>query len=938
MPDWRQLVRAHLPSLSLPPEREAEIAEELAQLLEDYYADNRSDGAPQPGAPQPGATDAELAAWVRTQIPEWRDLAREIRRAKRPVASLLSDRIPRTNQRPTAAGLWKGAAMNRIRHDLRYALRLLAKNPAFTVLAVITLAVGIGLNTAVFSVVNAVLFKPLPVAAPEELASVYATMPDGFTSHEPMAFPDYEDLRDQSRSFAELTAYSFTPLVFEGDDTSELVVGELVTGNYFSTLDVPPFLGRCLTAEEDRPGDARAVAVLSHSAWKRRFGSDPDVLGKTIRLNGHPFTLIGVAPPGFFGLRRGLSPELWLPMRMRTALRAASAVDAGDATPGLDRLDDRARRWIWVMGRLAAGTTFEQAQAELRTFSARFQAEYPETNAERSFALVPASKVRILPGVDAALHTASFMVMGVVALVLLIASGNIANMLLARAIARRKEIATRLALGASRRALVRQLLIESLLLSLLGGGLGLFLALGSNAVLNSLQLPLPVDVVLGLSVDVRVFLFTLAVSTLTAVAFGLAPALEATRANLSTALVGESRAAGGSRARRRLRSALVVAQVALSMLLLICAGLSVRSMQNAHLIDPGFDPSGVAVARFAPDFQGYTPIQAEEFYRRLTAGVGALPSVRSVGLASHMPLAIGINVEAAVPEHRGATPTQEWPQIDATVVDSGYFETMRIPLLRGRTFTEQDTADTPLVAVVNEELAARFWPQEEALGKRLRVDGVEGFYEVVGVARTGKYRTLGEAPRPYLYRALAQNFDGTQMLLARFSGDPGVTLSAIRWKARELDKKIAISGLSTLEETISPSLLLPRTGALVFGLFGLLGLLLAAIGIYGVIAYTVSQRTHEIGIRMAMGARRESILFQVVWEGLALTLIGVALGLAAAALTTQALSAVLYGISATDASTFIVVPLFLLLVALVASFVPAQRAANVDPLVALRHE
>ncbi len=933
MPDWRQLVAAHLPALSLPPEREAEIAAELAQLLEDYYAEKRSGGAP-----QPGATDAELAAWVRTQIPEWRELAREIRRAERPVASLLSDRIPPTDQRPTAAGPKRGAAMHRIRHDFRYALRLLSKNPAFTVMAVITLAVGIGLNSAVFSVVNAVLFKPLPVAAPEELASIYATVPDGFTSHEPMAFPDYADLRAESRSFAGLIAYSFTPLVFEGDDAGQLVVAELVTGNYFSTLGIAPFLGRCFTAEEDRPGDARAVAVLSHSAWKRRFGSDPDVLGKTIRLNGHPFTLIGVAAPGFFGLRRGLSPELWLPMRMRTALGAASAVDTGDATPGLDRLEDRARRWLWVMGRLAADSSFEQAQAELRAMSAHLQAEYPETNGERTFALVPAGKVRILPGVDAALHAASLVVMGVVALVLLIASGNIANMLLARAIARRKEIATRLALGASRGALVRQLLIESLLLSLVGGGLGLFLALGSNAVLNSLRLPLPVDLVLGLSLDLRVFLFTLAVSTLTAVAFGLAPALEATRANLSTALVGESRAAGGGRARRRLRSALVVAQVALSMLLLICAGLSVRSMQNAHHIDPGFDPSGVAVARFAPDFQGYTPAQAEEFYRQLTAGVEALPSVRSVGLASHVPLALAINVETVVPEERGAVPTQEWPQVDATVVDPGYFETLRIPLLQGRAFTEHDTADSPLAAVVNEELAGRFWPQADALGKRLRVDGVEGSYEVVGVVRNGKYRTLGEAPRPYLYRALAQNFDGTQMLLARFGGDPGVTLGAIRWKARELDEKIAVSGLSTLEETISTALLLPRTGALVFGLFGLLGLLLATIGIYGVVAYAVSQRTHEIGIRMAMGARRGNILFQMVWEGLALTLVGVVLGLAAAALTTRALAAVLYGISATDLSTFIAVPLVLLLVALFASFVPAERASKVDPLVALRYE
>ena len=952
MPDWRQLVRAEMPPLDLRPEREAEIIDELAQLLEDYAVDEGLDVS----------SEAELRAWIHSQVPEWQDLAQEICRVDHPITSRLTSQ----DVRPTAPGSraysstswpnptdqgnrlrtleqlprvrWKGAPMERFLQNARYALRMIAKNPGFAVMAVITLGVGIGLNSAVFSVVNAVLLKPLPVSEPERLASVYSKVPDGVMSHEPMSFPDYEDLRDGNKSFIDLAAFALVPLALETEETSELVFGEAVTGNYFGTLGVPLAMGRSFAVEEDLPGGSNPVAVLSHSAWQGRFGGDPAIIGATIRLNGHPYTVIGVAPAEFLGLIKGMCPELWIPMRTAMALGVTSALSSSSATPGVDRFADRGRHWHWAVGRLRPGADFEQASAEAQALGAQLAAEYPDSNQERSFALVPTNRVRILPGVDAALYGASFVLMGIVALVLLIASGNIANMLLARAVFRRKEIATRLALGASRGAIVRQLLVESSVLSLLGGALGLALAVGSNLAVASFRLPLPIEFALDLSLDAHVFLFTLAVSTLTAMAFGLAPAFEATRTNLSEALLAESRGAAGALSKRRLRSALVVAQVALSMMLLICAGLSLRSMWNAHRIDPGFDPSSVVAARFTPTLQGYTPDQAEEFYRQLEGRVGAVAGMHSVAFADRVPLSFEINIEQAIGEDREGVPTDEWPSVDASAVGPGYFETMRIPLLRGRGFTERDDAGTTPVVVVNQTLAERFWPDDEAIGKRLRIEGTEGYYEVVGVARDGKYRTLGEEALPFLYRALTQKPAGSRMLLARTTGDPSAALAAVRTEARGLDERIAIAGLDTLEATISGSLLLPRMGAVVFGLFGLIGLLLATVGIYGVIAYSVSQRTREIGIRMAMGAESHNILRLVVRDGLRLTLAGTVLGVAGAAAGTRALSAVLYGISATDALTFIAVPVFLVLVALAASFIPAWRASRLDPVGALHRE
>ena len=828
--------------------------------------------------------------------------------------------------------------MNVLPKNALYALRRLTKSPGFTVLAVLTLAVGIGLNSSVFSIVNAILFRPLPVEAPHELVNLYTEEQAGFVTHAPLAFPDYLDFTRQSRTIAQLAAYTSSGLVLEHGETSEGILGELVSGNLFELLGVSAAVGRTFTEAEDAAGDPRFVTVLSHAAWQRRFGADPGVVGRQLRLNGQPFTIIGVADAGFSGMMRGFAPEVWIPIRTSSEIHAGSFSNAGQAQEGVDRLDDRGRRWHFVVGRLAAGASFEQAAAEIGTLGTRLRQEYPDTNEKRSFALLPTEQVRFFPGFDQAIFTGSMVVLGIVALVLLIACANLANLLLARAVARRKEMATRLALGASRGAVVRQLLVESLTLALAGGAAGLLLAAVSNFAIDRISLPLPVDLHLGLALDLRVVAFTLTLATLAAVAFGLAPAFEASRADLASVLSDENRGSSAGRSKRRLRDALVVAQVALSLVLLICAGLAVRSMGNAHRIDPGFDPRGLVVAGMSPQSQGYTEAQARDFYRRLGERLSARSDVSSVGFAGHLPLTMNISMETAAAEGRDTVPPEEWPILDTASVGAGYLETMAIPIVRGRSFNAWDDENATPVVVVNETAAARLWPGEDAVGRRLRLDGVDGYFEVVGVARDGKYRTLGEAPRPFFYRAVGQDWKGSQTVVVRTSGDRSRAMAAIRREIRELDADLAVGSLATIEDATASALVLPRAGAALFGLFGVIGLLLAMTGIYGVVSYLVSQRTHEIGIRMAMGARRYDILRLVVRQGLGLTAAGVVLGLAAAFAVTRVLSVMLYGISATDAVTFVAVPSALALVALVATVVPARRACKLDPLVALRYE
>ncbi|MGH8281838.1 MAG: ABC transporter permease, partial [Gammaproteobacteria bacterium] len=571
--------------------------------------------------------------------------------------------------------------------DLRFGLRLLVKTPGFAVIAILTLAIGIGLNTSIFSVVNAMLFRPMPVHSPQELVGIYNYEPGEFITHAPLAYPDYVDFRDANHSFSGMLGYALRPMALDRGDDNQSVMGEVVTENYFQTLGISPLLGRVFNSSEGRVPGSDPIVVLSAATWKSRFGGNPAVIGTTIRVDGTLFTIIGVAPESFQGLSRGIAAELWVPMGMDTAVHGGS-----------DELHNRGGRWMFAMGRLKPGVALPQAQADLRTIAARLQQEYPTTNKDRNAGLLMASDVKILPGVDKVLYATSAVLMVIVGLVLLIACANVANMMLARATARRREIAVRLAMGAGRWRLCRQLLTESLLIALPGGALGLLAAAWSNGMLNSFSLPLPVRLALGLSLDLRVLLFTVLVSVLTAVAFGLAPALRVSRTDLAVTLKEEGSATSGTREKRRLHGALVVAQVSLSLLVLICAGLSVRSMWNASRIDPGFEAAGVVDASFNAGMRGDTPAQGAVFYQQLKQRVESLPGVTSAAYSNAVPLSFEIRDTEAIADGKQAVPRKQWPDVDTCNVGPGYFATMHIALLMGREFSDHDTESTPRVA------------------------------------------------------------------------------------------------------------------------------------------------------------------------------------------------------------------------------------------------
>lgn len=811
--------------------------------------------------------------------------------------------------------------------DLRYAARVLRKSPAFTAVAVATLALSIGLNCALFSVVNAVLFRPLPVPRPAELVTVFNGDGEGLVTHSPLAFPDFQELREQNRSLSGLFGYALDPVALETGDRSQMALGEIATGDYFTTLGVNAVLGRTFTRADEEGPAAAPVVVLGYRAWQRHFGGDPAVVGRSLRLNGSLFTVIGVAPQQFTGLYPLLATDLWMPMRWTGSNRQSD-------------LDDRSGRWLLAMGRLKPGVTLAQAQQEAAAIGANLAREYPETNRTREIALIPLGDVKMAPGIERVLYPASMVLLAVVGLVLLIASANVANMLLARATARRKEFAIRMALGAVRGRLLQQLLVESLLLALAGSAGGLTLALWSNAALLSAlsrtRLPVPVTLTLGIALDWRVLAYTVALALLTTLAFGLVPALVASRSQVSSELKEESSGSAGGVRKRRLQGALVVTQVALSLVLLIGAGLSVRSLWNARRIDPGFRIGGVATVTLSPGLSSTGAEANRAFFDSYLQRVRALPGVEAAGLTSQLPLAFGVRTMDVVRDGDQGLPREQRTEIDASSVSSGYFETMGIRIERGRGFQPSDTDPARNLVVVNQTLATRLWPDQDPIGRQVVLPGVEQPWEVIGVAADSKYRSLGEATRPYLYQALQADEYDDGTVVVRAGDDANALLAELRSLARATDQRVPIMNLQTLEEATSVSLLLPRAGAGLFGMFGLLGLVLAAVGLYGVISYLVSQRTREFGIRVTLGAQPFDIAKLALGQGLRLTLIGVAIGVAGAVAVTRVLAVILYGISPTDGATFAAVAGVLVAVALLACHIPARRASRVDPMVALR--
>jgi predicted permease len=821
--------------------------------------------------------------------------------------------------------------METLIQDVRYGARMLLKNPGFTLVAVLSLALGIGANTTIFTLINAVLLHPIPVREPETLVSIFSTDEQNKNSLFNVlniSRMNYEDFRDQNDVFEASAAYLGAPVSLSGGGDPEQLAGDLVSGDFFSLLGVKPALGRAFLPEEDKVDGAGDVVVLSDGLWRRRFGADPGVVGRSVTLNGHGFTVIGVTGRGFQGINTLGGPDLWLPMSAHAQILGGFFAE---------NYDNRRALLFNAVARLKPGVTLPQADAALKTIAKRLEQQYPEPNRGRSTLLVPIAQATVNPNFRRLLVLAGGLLMTVVGLVLLIACANVANLLLARATARRKEIAVRLSLGAGRLRLVRQLITESVLLSLLGGAVGLVVAFWARDLLLAFRPPQFIVGAIDVELDGRVLLFTLLVALLTGILFGIVPALQASRPDLAVELKERSGRTGSGGRRASLRNLLVVAQVALSLVSLIGAGLFLRSLHNTERIDPGFDAKNLATLSFDVGAQGYDRVRGEAYQKRLLETVRALPGVRSAALSANLPMGGGFG-RTVFPEGQEPSTGAVGQFTTANEISVGYLDTLGISLRRGRDINETDRVGTPLVALINEAMAKQFWKDQDALGKRFKFFGDEQFREVIGIVENTKLISLGEDPLPQAYTPVLQNYVPAMTLNVRTSIDAATLLPTLRGRVQGLEPTMPLTNVQTTEFLISQVLWAPAMGAALLSVFGLIALILAAIGIYGVMSYSVNQRTVEFGLRMALGARPADVQHLVLRQGIALVSVGLILGLGAALLATRLIGTLLVGMSPTDPSTFLGISLLLAGVAALAGFVPARRATRVDPMIALRYE
>ena len=919
--NFRSYVREHLPALIIP--REEEIVEELSQHLEDLYHDAIRSGLDHDAA-------FERATAALPKVAE--ELAAAIRTSSRSPASRAADTLrAHLDEPPRRFG---GSMLTGFRRDLRYALRTMFREPGFTAVVVVTLALGIGGTAATYSAIDAIVLRKPPIADPDRVVSVYmlyaarATVNPGAGDQVGGAsYLDYVDLRD-SKVLDGLAAFTGVEVTVDLNREAQRIPGQLVTGNFFDVLGVPAAVGRTFNTEEDRLRSPVRVAVLSYGAWQRRFGGDPGVVGRSLSLNGNPYTVIGVAPRGFAGPLLGDAAEVWLPMALQPEVRPPSAGALRQRFADMRLLEARDVRWLAMIGRLRPAATATEAATALDVVGRRLQAAYPESNADLSATALPLGSG---PGLRQEAQPLLRLLGVAVTLVLLIACANVASLLLARAVTRRREVAVRIAIGAGRRQLVSQWLTESVLFGLIGSLAGLFVAYWETSLLYGTVIPQGVD----LNLNLRVLMFTIAIGALAGVMFGLAPVVQLLQPEALTALRDEGGGVASGVRATRARSAFVVLQVALSLVLLVGAGLFLRTLQHAYAVDLGYNIDRMLLATIEPGDR-YQPAAAQAFYADVLDRVNALPGVVAAGAArvtvlsgAARTVAVSVDGRPVQTDRSNAIPVR------VNVVSDRYLDAMGIPLLMGRNFQKTDLPTAPRVVIVSRSLANRLWPNENAIGKTLLSSAP---LVVVGVVPDTVYRrTTDRQVLPVYYVPLSQNYEAYVTLHVRTDGDPMTLLPSVRRIVSDVDPRVALARPRRLEEEFSRSLTEERTMVKFVGGLSAIAMLLAAVGLYGVMAYTTRQRTTEIGVRLALGAKPSSILNMIVLRGLRLVAIGGAFGLAGAIVAVRFVRGLLFGVEPSDPMTWIAVSTALVIVGVVACAVPARRAMRIDPVRALRN-
>jgi predicted permease len=818
--------------------------------------------------------------------------------------------------------------------DLRYGLRMLRKNPGFTAVAVLSLALGIGANTTIFTVVNALLLNALPVHELPRLVELDTidtkTLVTAARAEKlGMSFPNFKDYRRDNQVFSDLAAFSPAQLTWSGGSEPRQIQAEIVSANYFEVLGIRPALGRFFLSDEDTKPNGNDIAVISYALWANKLGSDPSIVDKPLILDAHPYTVIGVAPRGFRGTITFFNAEqAWIPTSMKDQVLGGKQREF---------FDDRRALTLGVIGRLKPGIELPAAEASLKTMATHLESEFPKDNGGRSIALTPLSDAAVGANDHARLVLAGAMMMGIVGLVLLIACVNLANLLLAQGARRQKEISLRAALGADRGRIVRQMLTESMLLAFAGGLVGLAIAYAGRSILWSLRPPFIEQSGIDLSLDSHVLFFTMGVAIFTGLIFGLVPAIKASRPDLMDTLKSGGR--GGTMGWRKdpLRSMLVIGEMALALIALVGAGLFLRSIQNAQQINLGFESKDLFSLNFDLGALHYDEGRGQQFYRTAIERVQNSPGVTSVSVASNAPIGGGF-ARTVFPEGRDEASGYRGTLTEVNDITTNYFDTMRIPLVRGRTFSDPDRKDTALVAIANEAMCQQYWPDENPVGKRFHFFGDPHLREVVGVVANSVIDEVGETPQPNVFLPMTQDYVPAATLIVRTTGNPESAVATTRAALQSLDPNLAITNVFTIEQIVNQGLWAARMGAILLALFAALALVLSSVGVYGVLSYSVSQQTREIGLRMALGAQRRDVVRLILGQGLRLTLIGLGLGVVVALALMRVLVSLLFNVRAYDPITYGAVTLLLTAVALLACYLPARRAMRVDPMVALRYD